>query len=220
MKKREEDELAKCTFHPQVIKLPNKKPVVIYEKKEKHYNYLAENEKRKNSLCETLFSGRIRHTNVVIPNFGKPECLEQKHTKEYIQKQAELRERKEKFKKIQEIKAGSGNLFDKKISRVTVPVRTILFSENALTLREVKNCIKSVKKPVAPHKFQIGYEAKSHRKNPFRISKNLNLSSDAADNMIMNLNAQNHNDLIKIPDGISYEEAVTTLQQELKKINF
>lgn len=118
------------------------------------------------------------------------------------------------------MKPGSGNLFDKKISRVTVPVRTLLFSENAYSLREVKNSIRSVKKPIAPHKFLIGYEAKNQRKNPFRISKNLNLSSDVADKNIMNLNAQNHDNLIKVKDGLTYEEAIVSLKKELKNINF
>lgn len=102
---------------------------------------------------------------------------------------------------------------------MTVPVRTLLFSENAFSLREVKNCIKSVKKPIAPHKFSIGFEeTKRQRKNPFRISKNINLISDEADKNIMNLNAQNHKDLIKLGDGLDYEEAINNLHNELNRL--
>lgn len=95
----------------------------------------------------------------------------------------------------------------------------MLFSENAFSIREVKNSIKSVKKPIAPHKFSIGYEeSKRQRKNPFRISKNINLISDDVDKNIMNLNAQNHQDLIRIDDEVSYEEAVNHLHKELKRL--
>jgi len=216
---REENSLKKCTFVPNTIQYLNKEKEIIYEKPEKHYSYGQEIQKDKNSLCETLFSGRIRTTNVILPDYGTNECLHQKHCVDYIERQEKLRKDKEKFKKQQESLPGSGKLFNKKVSRVTVPTRTILFSENAFSLREVKNSIKSVKKPIAPHKFSIGYEAKNHRKNPFRISTNLNLSSDEADKNIMNLNAKNHNDLIQIPDGISYEDAISQLKKELKNIN-
>jgi len=138
----------------------------------------------------------------------------------YINQQKKHREEKEKYNEYLQSKPGNGKVFDKKISRVTVPVRTLLFSENAFSLREVKNMIKSVKKPIAPHKFSIGYEEmKRQRKNPFRISKNINLVSDEVDKNIMNLNAQNHQDLIMLDDNISYEEAVKSLHKEFKKIN-
>jgi hypothetical protein len=129
----------------------------------------------------------------------------------------EHRDKKEAYSKYLEERPGNGKHFEKKISRVTVPVRTLLFSENAFTLREVKNSIKSVKKPIAPHKFSIGFEeTKRQRKNPFRISTNINLISDEVDKNIMNLNAQNHKDLIQVEGVVTYEEAVNILHKELK----
>jgi len=135
----------------------------------------------KNSLCQTLFDGRIRTTNVILPNYGSAEILETRNQKAYIERQKQFREEKEEKRVKESLKAGNGNLFDKKISRVTVPKRTLLFSDNALSLREVKNSIRSLKKPIAPHKFQIGFQQDNFRKNPFRISKNIMLTSDEAD---------------------------------------
>lgn len=129
------------------------------------------------------------------------------------------REKVKEYEDCLNSRPGNGNHFDKKISRVTVPTRTLLFSENAFSLREVKNSIKSVKKPIAPHKFSVGYEdSKRQRKNPFRISKNINLVSDEVDKNIMNLNAQNHKDLIKINEGLTYDEAIISLHKELKSL--
>ena len=228
MKQREEqrieEQVAKCTFAPKTIKYENKEKQVIYEKENKVYQYGVEQHSKllnledKNSLCETLFSGRIRTTNVILPDYGQPDVLSKKNAVEYMERQKKLREEKLLIQKKEETKPGSGNYFDKKVSRVTVPTRTCLFSEQAYSLRDMKNSIKSVKKPIAPHKFSIGYENKSNRKNLYRLSKNIMLTSDEADKNIMNLNAQNHRDLINLEDGISYEDAIVTLKRELKKL--
>lgn len=193
------------------------KPIPICKSVIVSYNVLFLEDK--NSLCETLFSGRIRHTNVYIPNYGENKAKEVKNYNDYVNNMKEFREKKEEYQKQLENRPGNGKHFDNKISRVTVPVRTLLFSENAFSLREVKNSIKSVKKPIAPHKFSIGFEeSKRQRKNPFRISKNINLVSDEVDKNIMNLNAQNHKDLIRVDGEVTYEEAVATLHKELKRL--
>lgn len=171
-------------------------------------------------MCETLFSGRIRKTNVILPDYGENKVINEKHTKEFVERMIKTRKDKDKFIKWQETKPGTGKNFKNRISRVTVPMRTLLFSENAFSLRDFKNSIKSVKKPIAPHKFSIGYEPKTHRKNPLRISTNMVLMSDEADKQIMNLNAENRTDLIQLEDGIQYETAIKILKEKLKNINF
>ena len=42
--------------------------------------------------------------------------------------------------------------------------------------------------------------------------------SDEMDKNIMNLNAQNHKDLIKLEEGLNYDEAVLNLHKELKRL--
>lgn len=156
---------------------------------------------------------------MILPDYGSSDVLSTKHTEEYIERMKKLREEKENFENYQKTKPGTGANFYKNFKRVTVPKRTLLYSENVESLRDVKNSIKSVKKPIAPHKFLIGYDREKIRKNAFRISKNVSLTSDEVDKMIKNLNPNNHNNLVTVPDGISYSQAVKTLHNELKKIN-